>query len=91
MATKTFAGITPAPWERIKAESASEHGTVYDPPQGAKGTATTKTPVGELVLRFEYDAARQTVTYSIDKKPFIVAEGTIWSGVQGAIDKNASA
>lgn len=90
MATKTFNGVTPAAWERMKAQSASEHGTVYDSPDGARGTAKTSTPIGELVLRFAYDAAKQSVTYEIDKKPFILAEGTVWSGVQGAIDKSAS-
>lgn len=86
MATKSFTGVTAAMWDRMKAQSTTEHGTVYDPPGHEQGTATTKTPVGDVVLRFAFDAAKSTVTYTIDKKPFIVTEGQIWSGVQGSID-----
>jgi hypothetical protein len=84
--TRSFGGVTPAIWECVKTTSFNEHGTVYAPPGAAKGTATTSTPVGDVVLSFDYDASKDTVNYTITKKPFIVSDNTIWDGIQETID-----
>jgi len=83
---RTFGGITPAIWECVKATSLKDHGTVYAPEGAIKGTAATSTPVGEVVLSFNYDEKDSTVTYNIDKKPWIVGSSTIWEGIQSTID-----
>ncbi|MDF1698049.1 MAG: hypothetical protein P1U56_19535 [Saprospiraceae bacterium] len=84
--TKVFHGITPEVWECVKKTSHVEHGTVYDPPNGDKGTATTKTIVGDVVLNFSLDPAASTVTYTIVKKPFLASQNQIWNGTQETID-----
>lgn len=84
--TKTFSGVTPAKWECLKTTSFQEHGTIYTPPTALRGTATTNTPVGEVILNYDYNAANNDVTYTIEKKPFIVGEGTIWNGIQTSLD-----
>jgi|EP01037_Dinobryon_pediforme_P009390 hypothetical protein len=84
--TNSFHGITPSIWECVKTTSFEQHGTVYAPPGAASGTATTDTIVGQVALTYAYDAASNTVNYTIIKKPFIVGESTIWEGIQDTVD-----
>ena len=49
------------------------------------GVATTRTVVGEIVLAYDRDPARGTVTYRIQRKPMLVAAAQIWSGIERAI------
>ena len=85
--TRSFGGVTQAIWECVKTTSYQQHGTKYVPPDGNQGTATTSIPaIGDLVLNFDYDPMKDTVTYTIVKKPFIVSENQIWSGTQDTID-----
>ncbi len=49
------------------------------------GVATTRTIVGEIVLAYDRDPARGTVTYRIQRKPMLVAAAQIWSGIERAI------
>lgn len=84
--TRSFGGVTPAIWECVKTTSFQQHGTKYVPADGNQGTATTSTPIGEVVLNFDCDPTRDTVTYTIVKKPFLVSENQIWSGIQETVD-----
>ncbi len=84
--SKSFAGVTAAVWNCVKSTSFSEHGTVYNPADGSPGTATTSTIVGQVVLGFNYDAVKDTVTYNIQQKPFLVSDDQIWTGIQETID-----
>lgn len=83
--TKSFNDVTASIWECVKATSLREHGTKYAPPGVPQGTATTVTPVGDVVLNYDYNVADSTVTYTLVKKPFIVSEGTIWDGIKDTI------
>lgn len=83
-ASKTFSPVTESVFSCVKATSSEEHGTVYDPPNGDQGTATTSTPVGDVVLSFDLQVPN--LTYTILKKPFIVPDSTIWDGIQSTID-----
>jgi hypothetical protein len=83
--TKSFDGVTPAVWQCVKTTSLREHGTIYEPDGSPQGTATTRTPVGEVVLRYDYSEEDTTVTYTIEKKPFIVSDDTIWDGIKGTL------
>ncbi|RFM33461.1 hypothetical protein [Chitinophaga silvisoli] len=47
-----------------------------------QATAITSAPIGEIVLRFNFDPGQATVVYTIEKKPFIVPDNQIWDGVQ---------
>lgn len=84
--TRSFGGVTQAAWECVKTTSYQQHGTNYVPPDGNQGTATTSTIVGDIVLNFNYDPQKDTVTYTIAKKPLIVSADQIWNGIQEAID-----
>jgi len=48
--SKTFNEVSTSVWECVKTTSLTEHGTVYSPPGANKGTATTSTIVGDVVL-----------------------------------------
>jgi hypothetical protein len=84
--SRSFGGITPAVWSCVKSTSFNEHGTVYNPADGNVGTSTTSTIVGEVLLSFNYDSVKDTVSYNILKKPFLVSDDQIWSGIQDTID-----
>lgn len=84
---KTYDGVTADVFACVKKASAAEHGTVYDPADGTKGTATTKTPVGTVVLSFDLDTAKDAITYCIEKKPMLAPASAIWDGIASSIDK----
>jgi hypothetical protein len=86
MASKTFPGVTDEIWACVKSSSAKDNGTVYDPPDANQGTATTKTIVGTVVLKFDFEPADTSVTYEIVSKPFIVTADEIWNGIQSNIN-----
>jgi hypothetical protein len=85
-ASKTFNNVGQGIWNCVKTTSNKEHGTDYEPPDANQGTATTNTPVGAIVLGFNFDPSRQTVAYTIQKKPFVVSTDQIWNGIQGSIN-----
>ena len=84
--TRSFGGVTQAIWECVKTTSYQQHGTKYVPPDGNQGTATTSTPIGDVALTFDYDPTKETITYTIVKKPFLVSDDQIWNGIQETID-----
>jgi hypothetical protein len=85
--TNIYGGITAAIWDCVKTTSFNDHGTVYAPAGADKGTATTVVPViGTIELGFNYDAVKDTVTYNIIKKPFLVSASQIWDGIQDTIN-----
>lgn len=84
--TRSFGGVTETIWQCVKSTSEKEHGTKYEPPDADQGTATTNTPVGQVVTGFDFVAAKDTVTYTIQKKPFLVSDDQIWNGIQETID-----
>lgn len=83
--TRTFNGVTAEIWERVKDIGRSQYGTVFDPPQGNSGTATTPTPVGTLVLGFEFDRQATQITYTVRTKPRFLPSGPLWSGLAQTI------
>lgn len=88
--TRSFGGVTDSIWECVKSTSERENGTVYAPPGQNQGTSTTETVVGEVILGFNFDESLKTVTYTIQKKPFIVSDDQIWNGIQETIDHCSS-
>lgn len=85
--SRTFEGVTPQIWEDVKANSLKEHGTIYQSTGPTIGTAITKvTAIGTILLNYNYDAPKDTVTYNIEKKPGIVSANQIWNGIQSTID-----
>ncbi len=84
--TKSFGGVTENIWNCVKAASEKEHGTKYEPTNGIQGTSTTSTLIGDVVLSFNFDQAKETVNYTIKKKPLIVSDGQIWNGIDETIE-----
>jgi hypothetical protein len=85
---KTYQNVSSALFGCIKTKSKSEHGTVYDPPNGNQGTATTKVSfIGTIVLGFVFDPGASTLAYTIQKKPGVVLDNQIWNGIQSTIDE----
>lgn len=86
----TYNNISSTIWECVKATSYSEHGTIYQPAGAPSGTATTDTPIGQVVLSFNYESTKESVSYTIQKKPFIVGDSTIWNGIEETIEHCSS-
>lgn len=84
--SRTYTEVTPDIWDRVKSYGRETHGTVYEPVDGPTGTATTKTPIGDVVLTFALDAESSTITYGIKKKPFLVMSSQIWNGIESTIE-----
>jgi hypothetical protein len=85
--TRSFGGVTESVWACVKSTSEKAHGTKYDPPNANRGTATTSTIVGDVVLGFDFDPAKETITYTIKQKPFLASDDQIWNGIQETIDE----
>jgi hypothetical protein len=83
--SKTFMGIDSATWQKMKAMGTRDHGTAYSETSEQSGTATTRTPVGDVVLEYALDPQAQAVTYTIKQKPFLVAASLIWNGIESSI------
>ena len=83
---KTFNSVTPAIFDCVKKASAVEHGTVYDPPSGNTGTATTNTTIGKVVLSFDLNPATGTITYCIVSKPWAVPASAVFNGISDSIN-----
>lgn len=84
-AQRTFDGVTAAVFDCVKQTSAKQHGTVYTGDD--QGTATTNSPVGQVVLGYAFNSSQSTITYTIQKKPGIVSDSEIWNGIQNTIDQ----
>jgi hypothetical protein len=87
MATvKTYEGVTEAMLAYMK-RNGTAAGTKYDPPEGNRGTATSKVPVfGNLVVAFELDPATQVISYEIKEKPGTVPEALVWGRITQAVE-----
>lgn len=92
---RTFEDVSAETWARLCEHGRTQHGTVYTSAKDTSagetsagetcGVATTRTIVGEIVLAYDRDPARGTVTYRIQRKPMLVAAAQIWSGIERAI------
>ena len=79
MADQVYNQVTQALFGCVKQQSNKEHGTVYDPPNGNSGTATTPSP--KVVLTFDFVPADMTLSYTLVEKPWWVPESAIWDGI----------
>lgn len=85
--SRTFDGVSAEVWEKVKAIAHDRYGTVFDPAAGECGTATTATPVGDVIVDFERDPTADQMTYTLRHKPFFIMSGQIWSGLAETIDR----
>lgn len=85
--SKTFDGVSPEVWEKVKAIARDRFGTVFVPEASTCGTATTTTPIGPVVLDYEHDPDARQITYTLRKKPMLVLSGQIWNGLAETIEE----
>jgi hypothetical protein len=88
--SRTWSGVRPDIFACVKATSARDHRTKYQPSDAHQGTATTEITVfgktvGTIVLGFNLDSS-DALTYTIQEKPSIVSESQIWNGINDTID-----
>jgi hypothetical protein len=88
---RSFEGVNAATWERMKATGRAEHGTIFDETAENRGTATTPTPVGTLVLEYQFEPAAERSTYKIVKRPMLAPSSLIWGGIASTIERCRSA
>lgn len=86
-ASKTFSGVSPGVWEKMKAFGREQHGTVFDPEDGTHGRATTPSPLGAIVLAYAFDPDVETITYTIERKPMFVGDFLIWHGIDATLGR----
>jgi hypothetical protein len=88
MATvKTYHAVTEAMLACMK-RNGTAAGTKYDPPEGNRGTATTKVPIfGSVVVAFDLDPAKQVISYEIKEKPHAVPEALVWGRIDQAVEE----
>jgi len=85
-AAKTYEGVTEAMLACMK-RNGTAAGTKYDPPDGNRGTATSKVPVfGSVVVAFDLNPSTQVISYEIKEKPAAVPEAMIWSRITQAVE-----
>lgn len=84
---KIFDDVSPEVWEKVKSIARDRYGTVFEPEAGSCGTATTATPIGQVVLDYDHDAKTRQITYTLRKKPLLILSGQIWSGLAETIEQ----
>lgn len=85
--TRSFDHVTPAVWERVKEVGRRAYGTEFDPDEGDRGTARTRTPFGLLELDFVLDRQHNRITYSVRRKPMLLLSAPLWRGLAETIER----
>lgn len=87
MESRTFEGVSSETWQRMQDAGRTDHGTVFEQSEEHYGTATTSTPVGTIVLGFNFEPTAERITYTIIRKPFMAASSLIWGGIAAALER----
>jgi hypothetical protein len=86
-ASRAFSGVTVAVVNRIKQVAHGEHGIVFDPHDGTKGTAIARTPIGNFVMDFVHDAARSVLVLTLVKKPVLLPAVLVWNRLGTEVER----
>lgn len=86
--SRTFEDVSVDVWERVKTMARDRFGTTFDPETSPAGTATTATPIGDVVIDYALDPETEEITYTLRRKPMLILSGQIWSGLAEAIDRS---
>ena len=85
--SRTFPNVSLETLSRIREVGRTEHGVIYDPPDGPRSTASSRTPFGECVIQFDHDSARAELTVTIVKRPWLVPERMLWDGFARVLER----
>ena len=77
---RTFPGVTPDTLSRMQELGRASYGIVYNPPVGSAGTATSQTPLGQIVIEFVHNNENSELTLTLIEKPPLLPEKLLWSG-----------
>lgn len=88
--TRTYDNITPAMWSCIQSYNTGYESTYsHDQPPGEPGCDTgevkTKSPVGEVAVKFVFNPSKSTLQYTITAKPWIVMDSSVFGGIEKTI------
>lgn len=85
--SRTFDDVSIDVWEKVKTLARDRFGTIFDPESSPAGTATTVTPIGDVVIDYALDADTEQITYTLRRKPMLILSGQIWTGLAETIDR----
>lgn len=85
--SRTYEDVSSDVWERVKTIARDRFGTTFDPETSPAGTATTTTPIGDVVIDYALDPDAEQITYTLRRKPMLILSGQIWSGLEETIDR----
>lgn len=85
-----FRGITAEVLNRLR--EGDDGSNVLDlESNGSGGRLTRRTPLGEVVIRFDHDAQRAELTVTVLKKPFFLPTIALWAEMSNALENASSA
>ena len=90
-ATRTFSSVTADLMHRIRQVARDEHGILFDPPDGTKGTATGSTPLGVCIVDFVYDTAQAELVMTVVKKPLMLPAAFLWTAFSAELERSRAA
>jgi hypothetical protein len=76
--SRTFTGVTPAVLKHMRAANDSPY-IMNLSADGKSGTVSGRSPLGDIVIRFDYAGARAEVTLTILEKPMFVPVPLLWA------------
>ena len=79
--THVFPGVTLQTLESMQSKPGGSYKLALDP-EGFRGSLTLDVGVGEVVVRFSHDSARNELTLTLVKKPIFVPASMIWTGAE---------
>jgi hypothetical protein len=88
--SRTFPGVTPAVFECMRSKSEARDGTVYEPRDANRGTATTSSPLWSIVIDFVFEPATGDLHYTVVRKTFLIPVQAVWDGIVNLIAECAS-
>jgi hypothetical protein len=86
--SKTFSGVTLAVLKRMQAGKDSSYSITLRP-DGRSGVIAGKSPVGDVVIGFDYEVEQALVTLTVMEKPIFVPLPMIWAEVSYALREAA--
>ena len=85
--SRTFASVTVEVVHRIKQEAREKHGVLFDPPEGTTGTATGRTPFGDLIVYFVHDSVEAALMMTLVKKPMVLPSALLWKAFDAELER----
>jgi hypothetical protein len=86
-ASRIFASVTADLVHRIKQDARDKHGVLFDTAEGTAGTATGRTPFGDLIVHFVHDSAQAALAMTLVKKPMVLPSALLWKAFDAELER----